>query len=52
MSVVFNIIKDYLNGTFTVTDKVIETLNDLYYKPSLENYVLMPLLIYILKNQK
>ena len=46
----FNIIKDYLNGKFTASEDVINTLNGLYYKPNIVNYILMPLVIYILQD--
>ena len=36
----FNIIKNYLNGNFKITDDVVTTLNNMYYKPSVENYIL------------
>lgn len=44
------ILRDYMNNTFTVTDSVIKTLEDYYYEPSLRNYLLMPIIIYILQN--
>lgn len=46
----FNIIKNYLNGTFKLTEDVVNTLNNLYYKPSVENYIMIPLVLYILKD--
>lgn len=45
----FNIIKDYLNGTFKLNEDHLAMLNDLYYKPTLENYIMIPLIVYILK---
>lgn len=45
----FEIIKDYLNGSFILTEEKTNKLNNLYYKPSLENYILLPMIIYILK---
>lgn len=49
---IFNIIKEYLNGKFKLTEEYVEFLNDFYYKPTLENYIMLPLLIYILKESK
>lgn len=46
---IFKIIKEFLNGSFKLTDETAKFLNDFYYKPSIENYILIPILIYILK---
>jgi len=46
---IFNIIKDYINGNFKLTANIVKYLNGLYYKPSLENYLFLPLLVYIIK---
>lgn len=45
----FNIIKDYLNGEFKLTDEIVNQLNDNYYRPTVEMYTILPLIIYILK---
>lgn len=47
----FKIIKGYLNGSFKLTEDVLTTLNNLYYKPSLQNYILVPIVVYILKEK-
>lgn len=49
-SVIFDIIRDYLNDNFKLTEDILETLNSLYYGPSVENYICMPLLLFILKD--
>lgn len=46
-----NIIKSYLNDSLVLNDDLIKKLNDLYYKPSVATYVLMPIIIYILRKQ-
>ena len=45
----FNMINSYLNDSFKLTEDVLKTLNELYYKPSVENYILIPMVLYILK---
>lgn len=49
---IFSTIKNYLNGDLEVTDEFLNKLDDYFYKNSLENYILIPLIIYILKNQQ
>jgi len=44
-----NIIKPYLNNTFELTEDIITFLDNYYYKENVENYILMPIIIYILK---
>lgn len=45
----FYIIKDYLNDKLEVTDDLLKKLNEYYYKLNVQTYLLMPLIIYILK---
>ena len=32
--------------------EILKKLNEIHYKPVLENYIMIPLLLYILKNNK
>ena len=49
-SELFRIIRDYLNGNFSITMDVMEQLNKHYYKNSLETYILVPIVLYIIKD--
>lgn len=44
------IIKEYLNGTYKTTEDTLDTLNKYFYENSLEIYILIPLVLYILKD--
>ena len=44
------IFRDYINNEFTINDDTIKTLEDYYYEPSIRNYLLLPIIIYILQN--
>ena len=46
-----SIVKAYINKELTITGEDIEVLKDYYYKYSLRNYILIPVVIYILKQQ-
>ena len=46
-----SIVKAYINKELTITGEDIEVLKDYYYKYSLRNYILIPVIIYILKKQ-
>jgi hypothetical protein len=45
----FYVIKDYLNNKLVITDTLLTKINDIYFKPTISNYILMPILIYVLK---
>lgn len=45
----FGIIVDYLNETLILSDNLINQLNEYYFKASFSDYVLMPIVIFILK---
>lgn len=45
----FKIIKDYFSKKFTPTDEIVKKLNIHFYKKNIQNYLLMPIVIYILK---
>ena len=47
----FKLIKDYFNKTFVPTDDMLKSLNIYHYKATLKNYLLMPIIIHILKQQ-
>lgn len=47
----FKLIKDYFNKSFIATDEMIKQLNIYYYKNTLKNYLLLPIVIHILKQQ-
>ena len=46
---IFNIIRNYFNKTFAVTEDVVKAINNYYYKKTMTNYLLLPIVIYILK---
>ena len=46
---IFYIIKDYLNGNLSVDEDLISELSDYFFEQDIQNYILMPILIYILK---
>ena len=46
---IFNIIRNYFNKTFAVTEDVAKAINNYYYKKTMTNYLLLPIVIYILK---
>ena len=46
----FYIIKDYLNGILFLTDDLLKKINNMYFEYGLRSYILMPILIYILKD--
>lgn len=48
---IFNIIRNYFNKTLSLTDTVMKNINGYYYKRTMENYLLMPIVIYILKSK-
>lgn len=43
------IIKSYLKGTLSITEDLLEKLNDYYYEQNIQTYILMPMVIYVLK---
>lgn len=45
----FTIIKEYFANTFTASSDVLTKINRYYYKKNIQNYLLMPIVIYILK---
>lgn len=48
-SEIFDIIRKYLNGNIVISDDIVSTLNKYYYKQSLQTYLLIPMIVYILK---
>jgi hypothetical protein len=46
----FYIIKDYLNGILFLTDDLLKKINNMYFEYGLRSYILIPILIYILKD--
>ena len=46
----FGIIKQYLNGVLFLDDNLLKTLNYYYYENSIRSYILMPIIIYIIKD--
>lgn len=51
-SEIFDIIRKYLNGSLSISDDIVSILNKYYYKQTLQMYILIPLLIFILKETK
>lgn len=47
----FNIIKDYFNGTLVVDDALLDSISSHYYTKSLDDYIFLPLILYIIKQQ-
>jgi len=47
----FNIIRKYLKGTFSITKENLTALNNYFYDISFKTYILLPIIIYILKQK-
>jgi hypothetical protein len=47
----FGLIKSYLLGNLTIDENLLKKLNNYYYDVSFKNYILMPIVIYILKRK-
>jgi hypothetical protein len=47
----FSIIRNYLKGTLNLTQELIVSLNDHFYDISFKTYILLPIVIYILKQK-
>jgi hypothetical protein len=47
----FKIIRDYLNGEFEITEKLLDKLDKYFFKPTIVHYILMPIILYILKSK-
>lgn len=45
------IVRSYINKTLTISDSDIDMLHEYYYKYGIKNYILIPLLIYVLKKE-
>jgi hypothetical protein len=48
---IYNLIVRYINKTLDVTDELLIEINNLFLVPSLKNYILVPIMIYILKKK-
>ena len=47
----FNLIKSYINNQLDITDDLIAQIDDFYPEYNVKNYILIPILIYILKQK-
>ena len=47
----FNIIRGYFNKSLTISEEMLKKINNYYYKKTINNYLLLPIVIYILKGQ-
>jgi len=49
--VFFTILKQYLNNDLKITETLLTTLNNEYYSQTAKSYILVPLVIYVLKQR-
>lgn len=50
-NVLVKIIKDYLNESLELNDDLLKKINNYYYSDNIQEYILIPLVIYCLKKQ-
>ncbi len=50
-NLMFSIVKSYINDSLSIDDDLMTKLNKFYYENNAKNYILVPLVIYILKQK-
>jgi hypothetical protein len=49
-TLLFDLVKCYINGNLTVTTDLLKEINSHYYEASIRTYILLPMVIYALKS--